>query len=185
MTLCAPKNKFKLPMPSVISFGKACVPDDASFFGFFISGMMFYPYWLIVFNWIVGMIDERRYFFFASWIILTAGFHYLNSLSAIVGIERPESYDPFLCGATQFAFPDPLFVTSISYTLVTAIGLFRDGHRFGLINGTIAYSTPALYAIATVYTGYLSASQAAANLVVAVVTAAFFIFVYQAVAAKV
>jgi len=166
-------------MPSVITFGVACVPDDASAVGVVLSSFMFYPFWLVVFNWLVSMIDARRYFFIASWIILTTGYYYMHSLARAIALERPANFDAALCNATRYAFPDPVFVTTMAYTLVVGVGLYRDHHRFGWLNGTVAYSVPLLYTAATVYTGYLSAGQAAANFVVSVVTASIFMLVYQ------
>ena len=171
-------------MPTTtISFGFACVPDDAGYIGLFVSYFMFYPYWLIVFTWLVSMIDSRRYFFFASWAILTFLFYYLEAFSQVFMIERPEGYDWEFCRMKQYAFPDSKFVSSISYTLSVGLGLFRDHHRFGWLQGFIAYATPILYTIASVYTGYLSVGQMLANLVVSILTAAGFIVLYQEVSA--
>ena len=171
-----------MPSTTTISFGFACVPDDAGFFGMLLGYFMFYPYWLVVFNWLVGMIDSRRYFFAASWIFLTIGFYYFESFSQALLVERPARYDYELCRTHRYAVPDSKFISSVAYTIVVAFGLYRDHHRFGWLRGVVAYATPVLYVAATVYTGYLSLGQMATNLVVSLVTAAAFMLVYQLLA---
>jgi len=166
-------------MPATISFGFACLPDDAGIFGCALAYFMFYPYWLAVFNWLVGLVDNRRYFFLASWILLTAGFYYMESFAEALQYERPEHYDSDLCRTKRYAIPDAKFVSSIAYTIVAAFGLVRDHRRFGALNAIVAYSTPVLYVAATIYTGYLSAAQVAINLVISLVTAAMFVAVFQ------
>lgn len=165
-------------MPSTISFGFACVPDDAGIVGCAVAYFMFYPCWLIVFNWLVSMIDDRKYFFFASWLVLSFAYVYADAFSQALEVERPAPFDWELCRTTRYATPDAQFVSSIAYTLVVAVGLWRDKHRFGVLQAAVAYSTPLIYIIATVYTGYLSIGQMLLNLGISVASAAFFVWVY-------
>jgi len=144
-----------------------------------LSFFMFYPAWIVVFNGVLFMIDQNRYFLVASWLILTAQFYYLRAFSEVVASERPVSFDPLVCGATRYAVPDALFVTIISYTCIVGVGLYRDGKRFGIQNSIVTYGTPVLYVAATVYTEYLTAAQLAINLAISAITVGSFIVVYQ------
>lgn len=164
---------------STISFGFACLPDDAGLVGGFVATYMFLPQWLFIFSSVVGLADPRKYFVWASWLILVGGLHYLDSLAVSVGQERPLAYDADLCRVSRFAVPDAQFVTTIAYALTVFYGLWRDGKSFGVIDGTLVYTAPLLYSAATVYTGYLSFAQLAINLVLATLLGVLFILLYH------
>lgn len=171
-------------MPATISFGFACLPDDAGFFGCLLAQFMFYPAWLFVLNWVVGLADQRRYFFWASWLILTFGLVYLESFAEVLGVERPAVYDADLCRTKVHAVPDSVFVTTVAYSAVVFYGLWQDNKTFGFPNGLLVYASPFLYVAATIYTEYLSVGQVFVNLVISAAVAVVFIFLYQLTSTK-
>lgn len=162
-----------------ISFGFACVPDDAGAVEVLLAYYMFFPAWVAVFATLQALIDSRWYFGIASLMLHSLAFYYFHSLANVLEIERPPSYDFTVCRATRFAFPDPTFVSSVAYAVVIGIGLVRDRVTAGPLTTLTLYSAPFLYAVACVVTHYFSLLQVLANLSVVALTSTVFLFTYQ------
>ncbi len=162
-----------------LSFGFACVPDDASSVVVALAYYMFFPAWIAVFATLQALIDQRRYFGIAGLALHTISFVYFQALAHTLAVDRPAEYDWTTCRATRYAFPDPTFVSSLAYAIVVGIGLLRDRVHGGWLTTLTLYSAPVLYVAACVATHYLSPLQAAANLSVVALTSMVFLFTYQ------
>lgn len=162
-----------------LSFGFACVPDEASVVELTLAYYMFFPAWIAVFATLQALIDSREYFGIASLMLHTLAFYYFQALANVLAIDRPASYDWTECRATRFAFPDPMFVSSLAYAIVVGVGLVRDRINGGLLTMLTLYTAPVFYVAACIVTNYLAPLQALANLSVVALTSAVFLFTYQ------
>ena len=164
----------------VLQFSTTCSPPGANFIGLALTHMMFLPRALFFLNLFINIADGRWFFFFASWALLFWWYHYLAAVSDVSKIPRPDDYDWELCRVTQYALPDALYVSSMSYMVTILWGFFVDKKRFGITTALILHGAPILYSVATVYTGYFSVGILLVNLILSLVTGVLFVMIYNA-----
>lgn len=151
--------------------GEGTLTDIVTYFGLF-------PAWVLAFNASMGLIDNDIYFLFASKCVLYSVYVYCNILSGAIRSTRPHVYDHELCGATEYAFPDPLFVSTISYTFVVAVGLYME-KKVGVARLVLLFASVVLYCWALLLTRHFYAWQLFCNLLFSAVTSISFLLSYR------
>lgn len=157
-----------------LHLGVSCPPDDAGFVGMALARYMFYPQWVFVFSSVLALIDDRLYFVIASLLTYTLLSLYADFVSRQLGMEIE------YCGVSFNAIPESQFVSSMTFTIVVAIGFLRDRVKFGYITGLLAWTAPFLYMAATLYTGFFTPMLLFANVLMSILAAAFFVSIYYA-----
>lgn len=115
-----------------IHFGTCCVPDDASWMINLIAWFGNFPSWLVVANFALGMVNRDIYFLVASNVQLFLLAIYLDLLATVFKVPRPRGFDHELCKATKYAFPDPLYVSIMTFFLSALFGFWisKRLHKF-------------------------------------------------------
>lgn len=138
-------------MQTQLSLISTCVTPGDSYLSLALAKYMYFPVYVFVFNSVMPLIDNRRYFSLASWILLIFLWQYCRILG-----EALQTRQHIACHAKHArSFPDPDFVTSMAFTAAVAFGFHRDNIRFnGIILQILAYTSPFLYTIACIRTHY-------------------------------
>lgn len=169
-----------------IYYGVSCQPTDLDELGKLVAHFGFFPTWTLLFNSFLSLIDDDLYFFIASNSLLLLVYGYMHIVAQRLGVERPSAYDYELCSTTQYAFPDPTFVSTMAYTIVITIGLYFDARtrrQMSWLRILTLLGAVVLYCASTLLTGYFYLWQFVANSLLAALVAALFVFVYQFAAA--
>jgi len=138
------------------------------------------PALLFVFNLALGLRLNDLYYFFSSMVQLVL-FYYLDGLSVAIRSERPSTFDHVLCRKSQYALPDPLFVTTITYCLTVTYGLmYRKAiaQRIGLLYKIIFIIVPLFYVIGLVINDYFTWWQLFVNVFLSFAASFFYVYLY-------
>jgi len=164
-----------------IHFGTCCVPVDASAAARFIARFGNAPSWLFIANIAVSVFNKDIYFFISSHFNLFFLAAALDVLSQAFAVPHPEGFDHERCGATRYAFPDAIYVTTIIYVMCVAVGFFFDMRLRAYVNPLYFSAFVFLvffYCASTLVSRYFDAFLFVCNSVLALALGALFIFTY-------
>lgn len=170
-------------MNDVIYFGTCCVPVGADSVVRFISSMGNVPSWLFVANLAVGLFNRDIYFIICSNVNFLVFASYFLIMSDVLMVKRPAGFDHVLCNASQYAFPDPKFVTTLSFALSAVAAFILDIklHRYMTKTATTVVILLLLgYCTSTLLSHYFNAFLLVCNFIMAVCIASLFTMTYAA-----
>ena len=163
-------------------FSVACVVEGAPYedIRMFFANFQHVPAVLFVFNLALGIRLHDLYYFFSSMTQLVL-FYYLDGLSVAIRSERPPTFDHVLCRKSQYALPDPLFVTTITYCLTVTYGLMYRraiAQKIGILYKLIFVLVPLFYIVGLVINDYFTWWQLFVNLFLSFATSFFYVYFY-------
>lgn len=175
-------------MPKIVSMNAwvVCYDEQCGWPCFLLSPFLFFPYWVVIISHAMVFIDNDQFFVFSSYIFLTLSYSISFFVSSLLGWERMGEYanDDNSCTSTKCAFPDPIFFSTVSYTLVFIVGVLSDIRKRKRFLQKRRYSTMlifislALYLTATVTNNYFSWSQFLSNILLVVVSTSVYVLIY-------
>lgn len=164
-----------------IHFGTCCVPVDASLFVHFIALFGNAPSWLFVANLALGVFNRDIYFLIASNFNFLVLANALRLLSTAFAVPHPEGFDYKLCDATHYAFPDAIYVTTISYVLCSSAAFVVDtrlSHYANALPISVFVFIVFFYCASTLFSHYFDAFLFVCNTLLAFSISALFTFAY-------
>ena len=159
-----------------------CVPSDANAVEVFIvRTFAFWPLLVFTFGSFVAIFDTSVYLILTTLLILFANYHYFTILGRAIGVPRPDGFDAEFCHAQPFALPDAKFVVAIVYTMLAVSGIvthtvFR--RRVSILRLAILIGFMLGYITSTIISRYFSWWLLASNMLIAVVTALAYWWLY-------
>lgn len=164
-----------------IHFGTCCVPEDASWMVNILAFFGNYPSWLIVANFALGTVNRDIYFLVASNVQLFLLAIYLDLIANLLRVRRPPWFDHELCESTKYAFPDPLFIPILSFSLTALFAFLQNAKLRQFLNPLTTVIVVVLlfgYLASTLVSGYFNALLLIANTVLAFVVTTLCILFY-------
>jgi hypothetical protein len=168
-------------MLKTIHFGTCCVPEGVSWMTEFLAAFGNFPSWLIVANFALGAVNRDLYFLLASNIHLFVMAYFLALLSSIGRVRHPSGFEYKHCHATAYAFPDPVFVTSLSFFLTAVFPFFFDARLkkyMTQFTATIVIVLIFGYCASTLISGYFDVFLLAVNIILALVITTLYVLAY-------
>lgn len=169
-------------MLKTIRFGVACVPEGSTWMVEFLAAFGNFPSWLVISNFALGMVNRDIYFLIASNLHLFVLGYYLALLSAATRVRHPIGFDHELCEATVYAFPDPIFVTTLSYFLTAIFGFIEDARLrqyMSRLTTTVIIILLFGYLSSTLISGYFDVFLLVCNTILALVVTTLYIVCYS------
>jgi hypothetical protein len=165
-------------------FGMCCCPRDADWFVEFVARFGNAPSWLIVANLSLSFFNRDLYFTVASNTILFVCVFFLDMLSRIFRVPHPEGFDYDFCDAFEFAFPDPIYVTTIAYVIIVTCGFWINKRLYAFVSRFMITGAVIVvfgYVASTLISRYFDVGLLIANSVIAIVIASLFISSYAVI----
>lgn len=172
-------------MNRAIYIATCCVPVDADWPTGVIAWFGHVPTLLLIANFVVGFANREFYFTVTSNVFLLVAVHIFGVINDALRVRRPAGFDYELCGAPQYAFPDPIFVVTVSFVIATlsAVCIDRDLRKgAGLLAPTAVIIALAGYTMSTLVTRYFDLFLLVCNTIVAVCMAAIHVTSYMTLA---
>jgi hypothetical protein len=167
----------------VASLANVCWPENTPLWMQLVARAGWLPYLLFVIDFFLAAIWRRPYFFFAKLVVFIFWFRYLQVLAKILHVERQRGFDYELCGASRFALPDAVFVSTLVYLAMMLIGFWMDTQMARTFmtrwNIFVISMITLCYVASTIITGYFSWMQLALNSGVAVFVAISTLVIYR------
>jgi hypothetical protein len=170
-------------MNATVNYEICGAPIGSHDFVKLIVAMRHVPSWLLIANFAVAFISRDIYFLICSnfnFFFLKA---YFFVLAFAIGVRRPPGFNHVLCEANEFAFPDPVFVTTLSFSL-SAVAAFVFDFKLHKYMTKRANTTVILlilgYMASTLLTHYFDAFLLIMNTILAVCFATLFTVIYAA-----
>lgn len=165
------------------AFGTSCYATGGDFEDTrkVLAYFQFLPVWIVVFHTTLVIYVHDFFFLTSNAMTQFVVYYYLLGLSLAIRSERPASYDYALCKATQYAFPDPLFVATLCYCFTIGYGLFSRAATAALVANiyrVLFFAFPTLYVVGLVVNDYFFWWQVLANIALAGVISLLYVFLY-------
>jgi len=143
-----------------------------------------FPSWLVVANFALGLVNRDIYFLVASNVQLFFLAIYLDLMATVFEVPRPSGFDHELCKATKYAFPDPLYVSIMTFFLSALFGFWisRRLQRF-FTKMTIVLIVVFLcaYPASTLVSRYFDVFLLLANSAIVVIVTSLYILFYMVI----
>lgn len=163
-------------------FSVACFIEGGSYENvrMFFAYFQHLPALIFVFNFALGLRLRDLYYLFSSFVQFVI-FYYFSGLSLAVRSERPPTFDYVLCRKPQYALPDALFVSTISYCLTISYGLMYRrviAQRIGLLYRILFCLVLLSYIIGLIINDYFTWWQLTINLFLGFFASFFYVYLY-------
>lgn len=160
-----------------------CVPSTATAAEKFVVTVFgTWPLFVTGFGNVVILFDQSVFMILTSLLVLFLGYSYLKLVADAVAFPRDPNFDFVFCRTTEFAFPDPLFVSVMIFTLVVILGIYFDKAlhlRVGTIRATIIILQIAGYLVTTLISGYFTPLLLAINSLLVLVLSLLYWALYK------
>jgi hypothetical protein len=160
-----------------------CTPADATDLeALIISWFGFWPVFIFGFANVVILFDQSVFMIVTSLLVVFASYYYFEVLSDGLKIERHPSFDWQLCETTQYALPDPIFVSVMLFTVIVILGVYFDKAlhlRVGFVRALIIMVQISGYLVSTLISGYFTPLLLAANSAIVVLLGVVYWLVFS------
>jgi hypothetical protein len=167
-----------------VIFALSCCPSDADWFVDIVCQFGNAPSWLIVANTALLLFNRDLYFTVASNVMLFGMVYALEILTRIPKVPHPAPFDYMYCDAYEYAFPDPIYVTTIAYTVVVMFGFITNKRLYNYMTPLVIIGGVVIlfgYLAALLLSQYFDVGLLAANTVIALVIGSLFVAAYSVI----
>lgn len=168
-----------------IHLGTCCAPVDADWPTGVIAWFGHVPTLLFVANFALGFANHEIYFTVTSNLFLLCILNALWLISEALGVRRPAGFDAEQCRAPPYAFPDPIYVATLSFVLASLLAVALDRQLrtgAGRLAPTVIIGALVGYAMSTLVTHYFDLYLLVCNTVLAACLAAIHVAIYSTAA---
>jgi len=139
------------------------------------------PTWILVFYYALAIALSDLFFIVTSLALNYGVYFYMLRIARAGMSERPPAFDHTKCCVPQYALPDALFVTTLTFWCSVGVGLVkhpRYAFHVGWFYRILLVFLPIMFVVGLMVNEYLYWWQLLANLAISAITTVLYLFTY-------